>query len=164
MAELIHVPAGLNRKEIYETLLPQIRALIEGEPDPVANIANIVAVLKSHLGFFWIGTYHVRTDHLGTQLVLGPFQGPVACTRIAFGKGVCGSAWKEAKSILVPDVNLFPGHIACSADSRSEIVIPFFKNAQVAGVLDIDSNLEADFDQTDEHYLREICNIIESCI
>jgi len=164
MSEQIHVAAGLNRKEIYESLLPQVKALVEGESDPIANLANIVAVLKTHLGFFWVGTYFVRKNEKANELVLGPFQGPVACTRIGFGKGVCGTAWKESKSIVVPDVDLFPGHIACSTESRSEIVIPFFKNKIIAGVLDVDSNYPADFDDVDEEYLQRICRIIETCI
>jgi GAF domain-containing protein len=138
--------------EIYQSLLPQIRALIEDEEDRIANMANIAAALKQTFGFFWVGFYLVK----GNELVLGPFQGPVACTRIPFGKGVCGTAWKERRTIIVPDVNQFPGHIACNSESKSEIVVPLFVNGEIIGVLDIDSNRLNAFDETDATYLEKI--------
>lgn len=125
MAEELYVPLNGSLKEKYELLIPQLQGLTQDEPDMVANMANIAAALKEAFGFFWAGFYRVE----GNQLVLGPFQGPVACTRIAYGRGVCGTAWKEAKTLIVPDVNQFPGHIACSSRSRSEIVVPHFFGA-----------------------------------
>lgn len=152
MAETLNI-SGTSKAEKYQSLLPQIKALCEGEPNRVANLANICAALKQALGFFWIGFYIVRNN----ELVLGPFQGPLACTRIALGKGVCGTAWKEKKSILVPDVEQFPGHIACSSDSKSEIVVPVFdSNQNVIMVLDVDSDKLNDFDSTDQKYLEEL--------
>ncbi len=151
MAEDLKIAAG-SREEQYRSLVPQIRALTEGETDFIANLANISAALKEQFGFFWVGFYLVKGD----ELVLGPFQGPVACTRIAMGKGVCGSAWKEGKTLIVPDVDAFPGHIACSSLSRSEIVVPFFRGNEVAGVLDVDSEHLNFFDETDRKYLEEI--------
>lgn len=157
MAESFHIPADVtSKKEKYKILLPQVKALVEGESDVIANLANIVAALKYGMNFFWVGFYFVK----GNQLVLGPFQGPVACVRIPFGKGVCGTAWKKSETIIVPDVDQFPGHIACSSESRSEIVIPVVKNGNVLGVLDVDSNLLADFDETDAACLEEISNLI----
>lgn len=153
MAENLMIPRTDDRREIYSALLPQIEALVAVESDPVANMANVAAVLRQAFGFFWIGFYHV----IGNELVLGPFQGPVACTRIGYGKGVCGMAWKEQKSLLVPDVNSFPGHIACSSASRSEIVVPIFDtHGNVAGVLDIDSDKPDDFSETDTACLEEM--------
>ena len=137
-------------------MLPQLTALIEGEEDLVANLANVAAVLKEAFDFFWVGFYLVKQD----RLVLGPFQGPVACTRIRKGKGVCGTAWEEAKTQLVPDVEAFPGHIACSSLSRSEIVVPLIKEGRVWGVLDIDSDLLNFFDETDRKYLEEMCRYL----
>lgn len=146
-----------SRKEKYETLLPQLHALVEGENDLIANIANIIAALKETLDVLWIGIYFVKND----ALVLGPFQGPVACTRIALGKGVCGAAWKEKKVFIVADVDQFPGHIACSSLSKSEIVLPGFKNREVNFVLDADSVKLNDFDKTDEQYLQQVITLIE---
>jgi GAF domain-containing protein len=157
MAESLSV-TGTTKKEKYESLLPQIKALIEGESDRIANLSNIMSALKYGMDFFWAGIYFVKND----QLVLGPFQGPVACTRIVLGKGVCGTCWKEKKTIVVEDVDLFPGHIACSSASRSEIVLPAFDNkGEVNLVLDIDSDQLAAFDQTDQLYLEQLMRIIE---
>ena len=158
--EIITVGKHASRNEKYQVLLPQLHALVEGETDLIANIANIIAALKEAIDVLWIGIYFVKNN----ELVLGPFQGPVACTRIGFGKGVCGSAWKEKKSIIVPDVDLFPGHIACSSLSKSEIVLPGFKNKEVNFILDADSILLNDFDKTDEHYLQEVIALIEKLI
>lgn len=156
MAETLHI-TGTSKAEKYSSLLPQLKALCEGEHDTTANLANITAALKQTFGFFWVGFYVVR----GNELVLGPFQGPVACTRIAQGRGVCGTSWKEKKTILVPDVEKFPGHIACSGDSKSEIVVPVFStNGDVTMVLDVDSNVLNDFDADDEKHLGEICTWI----
>jgi L-methionine (R)-S-oxide reductase len=156
MTESIHVH-GLDRKAQYESLLPQIKALVEGEENGLANMANMMAALKYGMGFFWVGIYFVRNQ----ELVLGPFQGPVACTRIGKGKGVCGYAYAIGQTVIVKDVELFPGHIACSSESRSEIVVPFFNaNKEVAGVLDVDSTALADFDETDKHYLEQLATLI----
>lgn len=152
MAENLIIHAG-SKKEKYETLLPQIESLIAGETDMIANLANITAVLKQTFGHFWIGFYLVKND----ALVLGPFQGPLACTRIRYGKGVCGTAWKDQQTQVVPDVEAFPGHIACSSDSKSEIVVPIIKDHQIIGVLDIDSDQLNSFDETDAHYLEKLC-------
>ena len=157
MAEELILSQSSDKKEKYKTLLPQVEALVKGESDLIANLSNIAAALKESLGFFWVGFYMVKDD----QLVLGPFQGPVACTRIDFGKGVCGAAWKAKTTILVPDVDKFPGHIACSSASRSEIVLPAFKNNEVFLVLDVDSDTVNDFDETDKNALTEIIQIIE---
>lgn len=156
MAEEIFIPKGATKKEKYIALIPQIESLVSSETDTIANLANMAAALKSVFDFFWVGFYLVQSD----ELVLGPFQGPVACTRIKFGKGVCGTAWKETKAIIVDDVNQFPGHIACNSLSRSEIVIPILKNDQVVAVLDVDSDQYKDFDETDEFYLTEIINML----
>ena len=160
MAEELIISTSTNKQERYKTLLPQIRSLIEGESDLIANLSNIAAALKQSMNFFWIGFYLVK----GNQLVLGPFQGPIACTRIDFGKGVCGAAWKERKTIVVPDVEKFPGHIACSSASKSEIVLPAFKKNEVALVLDVDSDLLNDFDSTDQRALEELMRIVETCL
>ncbi len=157
MAENLIIQAG-SKDEKYQALLPQLEALVAGETDPVANLANIAAALKQTFGFFWVGFYLVKEE----QLVLGPFQGPVACTRIRYGKGVCGTAWKEQQTILVPDVDQFPGHIACSSDSRSEIVVPLLKNGTILGVLDVDSDLLNSFDQIDALYLKKVCDLVVS--
>ncbi|HYG03773.1 MAG TPA: GAF domain-containing protein [Chryseosolibacter sp.] len=157
MAEELIIAASADKKEKYETLLPQIDAMVSGETDTVANLANIAAALKQTLGFFWVGFYLVKND----QLVLGPFQGPIACTRINFGKGVCGTSWKERKTIVVPDVDQFPGHIACSSASKSEIVLPAFRSNEVALILDVDSDQLNDFDETDQRYLESLMRIIE---
>ncbi|MES2589318.1 MAG: GAF domain-containing protein [Bacteroidota bacterium] len=148
--------SGESKTEKYTSLLPQLKALIGNEKDLIANLANISAALKSTFGFFWVGFYWVKND----ELVLAPFQGTVACTRIALGRGVCGSAWKEAKTILVKNVDEFPGHIACSSLSKSEIVVPIIQNNIVLGVLDVDSDELNDFDETDKKYLEEICQWI----
>lgn len=156
MAESLFLPKEGSKSETYEALLPQIEALITGEPDLYANLANIAAALREAFGFFWVGFYLVKND----QLVLGPFQGPIACTRINFGKGVCGTAWKEKKTQLVPDVDAFPGHIACSSASKSEIVVPVFKEDKVEMVLDVDSDKLADFDEIDQKYLEELMGVL----
>jgi L-methionine (R)-S-oxide reductase len=156
MAESLFIPDTAIKAEKYEAVIPQIEALISGEPDLYANLANIAAALREAFGFFWVGFYVVK----GSQLVLGPFQGPIACTRINFGKGVCGTAWQEAKTQLVPDVDAFPGHIACSSASKSEIVVPVFKENEVAMVLDVDSDQLADFDETDQTYLEKLMGIL----
>ena len=142
----------MTKEEVYQSLLPKIQELIRNERDWIANLANIAAALKQAFGFFWVGFYIVK----GNELVLGPFQGPVACTRIPFGKGVCGTAWKERRTIIVPDVEQFPGHIACNSESKSEIVIPLFDNGEIVGVLDIDSDRLSAFDETDAAYLEKI--------
>jgi L-methionine (R)-S-oxide reductase len=151
MAEDLQIIAG-SKKEVYSSLLPQIRALTEGETDLVSNLANIAAALKEQFGWLWVGFYLVKDD----QLVVGPFQGPVACTRIRKGKGVCGSSWEKAQTLIVPDVEAFPGHIACSSKSHSEIVVPIFNNGVVCGVLDADSVELNDFDQEDQRWLEEM--------
>jgi L-methionine (R)-S-oxide reductase len=160
LAEDLKITKGTSRAETYEEIIPQIKALIAGELDIVANLANVAAVLKEAFDFFWIGFYFVK----GNELVLGPFQGPVACTRIQKGKGVCGLAWLDKKVIVVPDVDQFPGHIACSSQSKSEIVLPVFKNGEVHLILDIDSDKADDFSEIDEKYLKEIIQIVEEVI
>ncbi len=146
-----------TKAEQYESLLPQIKALLEGEQDLVANLANIAAALKEQFNWLWVGFYLVKDD----ELVLGPFQGPVACTRIKKGKGVCGSSWLKAKTLIVPDVEKFPGHIACSSSSKSEIVVPIFHHNEVIGVLDADSADLDQYDTIDQHYLEEIISLID---
>ena len=143
-----------TKEEQYKSLLPQIKGLIQGEPDLVANLANAVAALKETFDFFWVGFYIVK----GEELVLGPFQGPVACTRISKGKGVCGTSWMNKETLVVPDVDAFPGHIACSSLSKSEIVVPLIRNGEVLAVLDVDSSELNDFDLTDSKYLNELCS------
>ena len=161
MSESIVIPANfLGKKERYESLIPQLVALVEGEKDLMANLANIMGALKQSLNFFWVGTYLVK----GNELVLGPFQGPVACTRIGYGKGVCGTSWKNGETIIVKNVDEFPGHIACCSESKSEIVIPFFNNNKVAGVLDVDSDKLNDFDETDSLYLSKVTKLIEKLL
>jgi GAF domain-containing protein len=156
MAEELHITATADKETKYKELLPQIKGLIAGERDPIANLANVAAALKQAFAFYWVGFYRVREG----ELVLGPFQGPVACTRIGPGKGVCGTAWVEKRAILVPDVDRFPGHIACSSASRSEIVVPVFdRNGEVTMVLDVDSDKLNDFDEVDERYLAEIVEL-----
>jgi L-methionine (R)-S-oxide reductase len=157
VAESLSIATGA-KSEKYKELFPQIRALVEGEPNTVANMANVVAALRMTFGFFWVGFYVVE----GNELVLGPFQGPIACTRIAKGKGVCGASWERNEVLVVPDVDAFPGHIACSSESRSEIVLPIVKNGEVIAVLDIDSKELNDFDETDAQYLTEICQWLGS--
>ena len=156
MAEDLQIVTG-SKTERYASLLPQIRALIEGETDLVANLANIAAALKEQFGWLWVGFYLVKDG----QLVVGPFQGPVACTRIRKGKGVCGASWEQARTLIVPDVEAFPGHIACSSLSRSEIVVPLFNNGTVTGVLDIDSEKLDQFDEEDQRWLEEIVKEIQ---
>lgn len=155
MAENLSINTG-SKEEKYRELLPQLHALVSTETDFIANLANVAAALKQTFGFFWAGFYIVKGD----ELVLGPFQGPIACTRIRLGRGVCGTAWKEARTLIVPDVEQFPGHIACSSDSKSEIVVPMIKQGEVIGVLDIDSDTLDNFDTVDARYLEEICTYI----
>jgi len=168
MAESL-VISGISKKEKYESLLPQLKALVEGESDTIANISNIMSALKYGMDWFWVGVYFVSPSpalhkvEREAELVLGPFQGPIACTRIAFGKGVCGAAWKEKKTIVVEDVEQFPGHIACSSFSKSEIVLPAFdKSGNVILVLDVDSEHLATFDETDKIYLEQVIKLIET--
>ena len=156
MAEDLHITTTTDKTEQYLSLVPQIEALVAGEPDVTANLANICAALKEQFKWFWVGFYLVKND----VLVLGPFQGPVACTRIALGKGVCGQAWQQRKTMIVPDVDEFPGHIACSSLSKSEIVVPVFHNGSVAGVLDVDSEHPDQFDETDAYYLEQIVKLV----
>lgn len=160
MAETLHIAENLSKEQIYEALLPQIKALTETEKDLTANLANIAAALKHSFGYLWVGFY--RTEH--QELVLGPFQGPVACTRIAYGKGVCGTAWQEKKTIVVPDVNKFPGHIACSSESKSEIVVPVISDDVVHLILDIDSDELAGFDTADQQYLEQLAEYIANSL
>jgi GAF domain-containing protein len=155
MAEDLIINTG-NKAEQYQSLVPQLKGLMEGETDLVANMANLVAALKEQFGWLWVGFYVVKNN----ELVVGPFQGPVACTRIRKGKGVCGTSWAEAKTIIVPDVEKFPGHIACSSLSKSEIVVPVIRNNEVVAVLDVDSEELDQFDTTDQRYLEEIVNLI----
>ena len=157
MAEELMVSQDADKAQRYAELLPQIEGLTMGEPDLVANLANIASALRYGMGFFWVGFYLVKAD----ELVLGPFQGPIACTRIRKGKGVCGTAWAEAKTQLVPDVDAFPGHIACSSESKSEIVLPAFKDGEVALILDVDSDQLNDFDAVDEENLEKVMRLIE---
>ena len=157
MADDLHIN-GETKEEKYKSLLPQIKALLDGEPDQIANMANICAALKTGFDFFWVGFYLVKDN----QLVLGPFQGPVACTRILIGHGVCGTAWKNKEVIIVEDVDTFPGHIACSSLSKSEIVLPLYNSQkEVIGVLDVDSDQYKSFDKTDQYYLNEVIQLLE---
>lgn len=155
MAEDLTIIKG-NKAEQYEALIPQIKALLDGEPDLIANLANTVAALKEQFGWFWVGFYLVKKD----ELVLAPFQGPVACTRIRKGRGVCGKSWQDAVTLIVPDVEVFPGHIACSSLSKSEIVVPVIRNNEVVAVLDVDSEIYNQFDTTDQLYLEQIVELI----
>lgn len=157
MAEHLDIIAG-SKAEKYEALLPQIQCVIEDESDQIANMANVASMLHETFGFWWTGFYRV----IGNELVLGPFQGPLACTRIKKGKGVCGTCWQEEKTQLVPDVDKFPGHIACSSASRSEIVVPIYKDEQVVAVLDIDSAELNTFDETDKEWLEKITKFFTS--
>ena len=156
MAEDLTIIKG-SKAEQYEALIPQIKGLLEGESNLVANLANVAAALKEQFGWWWVGFYTVDSEQ---ELVLGPFQGPVACTRIRKGRGVCGSSWLQAATLIVPDVEQFPGHIACSSVSKSEIVVPVIKSGQVVAVLDVDSELLNQFDETDKQYLEEIVTYI----
>ncbi len=157
MSESLSLPQSEAREPIYQALIPQIKALTDSENDCTANLANIAAALKQAFDFFWVGFYRVDAD----TLVLGPFQGPLACTRIPFAKGVCGAAWQRKQTLVVADVDAFPGHIACSSSSRSEIVLPLYKAGKVALVLDIDSDKLNDFSELDQHYLEQLQPIIE---
>lgn len=155
MAEDLKIIQG-GREEQYKSLVPQIKALLTGETDLIANLANISAALKEQFNFFWVGFYLIKDN----ELVLGPFQGPVACTRIEHGRGVCGAAWAKEETLIVPNVDEFPGHIACSSLSKSEIVLPFYIDNKLAGVLDVDSESLNDFSQIDKKYLQEILDLI----
>jgi len=155
MAEDLQIATG-TKEEQYAALLPQIKGLLEGEADLIANLANVTGALKEQFDWLWVGFYLVK----GEELVLGPFQGPVACTRIKKGRGVCGTSWAQSKTLIVPDVEKFPGHIACSSLSRSEIVVPVLKNGEVVAVLDVDSIALNTFDETDQHYLEEVVQLI----
>lgn len=157
MAEQLYLSESTDKKERYAALVPQIEALVADEPDLVANLSNIAAALRQTMGFFWVGFYLVKNN----QLVLGPFQGPIACTRIDLGRGVCGTSWKEKRVIIVPDVEKFPGHIACSSDSKSEIVLPVMKSGEVVMVLDVDSDRLDDFNTDDQSGLEAVISIIE---
>jgi L-methionine (R)-S-oxide reductase len=156
MAEDLSIIKSGTRAEQYKSLIPQIKGLLTGESDLIANLANVAAALKEQFGWLWVGFYLVK----GEELVLGPFQGPVACTRIRKGKGVCGAAWAQGETIIVPDVEAFPGHIACSSASRSEIVLPLFSAGEVVGVLDVDSESLNEFDEVDARFLAEILTLI----
>jgi L-methionine (R)-S-oxide reductase len=157
MAEDLIIPKTTDKKELYEAILPQVKALLSAETDTVANMANFCAAIKETFGYLWVGFYLVKDN----ELVLGPFQGPVACTRIAFGRGVCGASWKQNETLIVEDVEKFPGHIACSSLSKSEIVIPIHKDGVVIGVLDVDSVDFASFDQIDADYMQELLDCIK---
>jgi L-methionine (R)-S-oxide reductase len=156
MAEDLNIITG-TKEEQYQALIPQVKALLEGEPDLVANLANVTAALKGQFGWLWVGFYLVKKD----ELVLAPFQGPVACTRIRKGKGVCGTSWEKAETLIVPDVEKFPGHIACSSLSKSEIVIPITRKGEVVGVLDVDSEHRDHFDETDKRFLEELVGLFD---
>src|SRR3569623_1913017 len=156
MAEDLNIIQSTDKQEQYQSLIPQIEALLEGETDLIANQANAIAALKEQFKWFWVGFYVVKNG----ELVLGPFQGPVACTRISKGKGVCGTAWEQGKTLIVPDVDAFPGHIACSSLSKSEIVVPVYQNNEVVAVLDVDSEELDQFDQTDAQYLEQIVKLL----
>ena len=150
----------MDKNETYQLLLAQVKAMVKDESDPVANMANVAALIQEAFRFWWTGFYRV----IDNQLVLGPFQGPVACTRIGFGKGVCGTSWKERKTLVVEDVEQFPGHIACSSESKSEIVVPLIKQGEVIGVLDIDSEHLATFDETDQHWLEQVAEVVSAVL
>ncbi|PWL30199.1 GAF domain-containing protein [uncultured Roseivirga sp.] len=160
MAEELIVNNTATKEEKYQSLIPQIEALVTGEPDLTANLANIASALKYGMGFFWVGFYLVKED----ELVLGPFQGPIACTRIRKGKGVCGTSWEKAETVLVPNVDEFPGHIACSSDSKSEIVLPAMKDGEVALILDVDSDQLNDFDSVDQEHLEKLMRVVEKLL
>src|SRR5690606_8482251 len=157
MSESLYIPVGSSKKEKYLSLLPQIEALISGEEDTIANLANISAALKEASGFFWVGLYLVKHS----QLVLGPFQGPIACTRIGLGKGVCGTVWKEGRTLIVPDVDVFPGHNGCNAASKAEVVSPTCKERKAGSVLYIAIDQLEDFEETDEAYLEQVMRLVE---
>ena len=155
MAEELHIAQG-GKEEKYALLYKQVAAVTESESDPIANMANVAAMIHYTFGFWWTGFYRV----IGEELVLGPFQGPLACSRIAYGRGVCGTAWKEQRTQVVPDVEQFPGHIACSSASKSEVVVPLIKDGKVVAVLDIDSEHLATFDETDRQWLERIMELL----
>jgi len=157
MAEDLTILKHASKAEKYKSLIPQIQGLLSGEENLIANLANVAAALKEGMNFFWVGFYLVGSEN---ELILAPFQGPVACTRIKKGKGVCGTAWEREKTIIVSDVDKFPGHIACASASRSEIVIPLRKRGNVIGILDVDSDRLNDFDETDQEYLTKILNLL----
>ena len=165
MAQDLNIIAG-TKEDQYQSLLPQIKGLLEGEPDLIANLANVAAALKEQFGWFWVGFYLVKpasgtgSDKNETELVLAPFQGPVACTRIKKGRGVCGASWQRGHTLIVPDVEKFPGHIACSSESKSEIVVPVLKDGQVVMVLDVDSDQLNDFDQHDQQALEQLAQLM----
>ena len=156
MAEDLNITTSTDKAEQYQSLIPQVEALLMGELDLVANLANVCAALKEQFKWFWVGFYLVKAD----ELVLGPFQGPVACTRIGLGKGVCGTSWQQEKTLIVPDVDAFPGHIACASASRSEIVVPVFNSGKVVAVLDVDSDELDQFDETDAQYLQQVVELV----
>ena len=156
MAEDLTILKTASKEEKYQSIIPQIKALVEGEDDLIANLANVCAALKEQFGWFWVGFYLVKND----ELVLGPFQGPVACTRIKKGKGVCGASWQREEVLVVPNVDEFPGHIACASASKSEIVLPFYLHHQIVGVLDVDSEYLSHFDDIDAEYLKEILSLV----
>ena len=156
MAEDLTILRTVSKEEQYRSLLPQIEGLISGENDFIANLANVTAALKEQFQWFWVGFYLIKED----ELVLGPFQGPVACTRIKKGRGVCGTAWEKSEILIVPDVEEFPGHIACAAASRSEIVLPMYHNSEIIGVLDVDSEYLDHFDKVDAKYLKQVLELI----
>ncbi len=158
MAEDLTIAKTGTKEEQYQSLIPQIEALLYGETDLIANLANVCAALKEQFAWFWVGFYLVKDE----ELVLGPFQGPVACTRIKMGKGVCGSSWQNKETIIVANVDEFPGHIACATASRSEIVLPLYKGENIIGVLDVDSEYLAHFDQVDSKYLNQIINLLNA--
>lgn len=156
MAEDLTILKAASKEEKYQSIIPQIKALVEVEDDLIANLANVCAALKEQFGWFWVGFYLVKNE----ELVLGPFQGPVACTRIKKGKGVCGASWEREEVLVVPNVDEFPGHIACASASKSEIVLPFYLDGQIVGVLDVDSEYLSHFDDIDAKYLKEILRLI----
>ncbi|MEQ9402654.1 MAG: GAF domain-containing protein [Cyclobacteriaceae bacterium] len=158
MAEDLIIPLTVSKSEKYEALFPQIQGLLYGEKNQIANLANIAAALKEGMNFFWVGFYLVDSDE---ELVLGPFQGPVACTRISKGKGVCGTSWEKREVMIVPNVDEFPGHIACSSASKSEIVLPVYSGDKIIGVLDVDSDQINDFDKTDQLWLEKILSLLD---
>ncbi|MFA4870604.1 MAG: GAF domain-containing protein [Pedobacter sp.] len=156
MAEDLIINTDIDKEAQYKSIIPQITALLEGESDQIANLANVAAALKEQFKWFWVGFYLVKGD----ELVLGPFQGPVACTRIKKGKGVCGASWQQNQILVVPDVDQFPGHIACASASRSEIVLPLYRGEEIIGVLDVDSEYISHFDDIDAKYLKEIIKML----
>ena len=158
MAEDLTILKEASKEEKYISIIPQIKALLDGENDLIANLANISAALKEQFNWFWVGFYLIKDD----ELVLGPFQGPVACTRIKKGKGVCGSSWQQEKTLVVPNVDEFPGHIACASASKSEIVLPIYVDGKIIGVLDVDSEYLSHFNEVDDRYLNEIIKLIDA--